>query len=602
MHVPNRTWFDPVLDSRMHTGDNAIDIAERRINAGVGYRIAIDIETPGLHDQFTIRCVTASWHGEHGIESVLLDPQRNPIHHSICAQLIDAAGEINLHNACFDTPGLYRERLISYDAIKRIRDTLLVARAAWPDSMIRKNLESLAVKHLGMADLSGGMALAFKARGFKTIADGYAGMDIDSPIYRMGAMADTAATYALMPVLVDCAVDHLLDHPFNDHGATTRDEALRVLDNQHRVNGVMLQRSAVGLAVDLAYLDEFAERTEDEKQRSIATLAQAGLEAGVGKAPKLIQHLDALGELPDGWPRTPKGALRATKADLEALDHPLAVAQRNVAHTDKVIGYLEKVANQAERSGRCHPQVQVLGASATGRMSYAWPELQQFPAEARAIITDDGQGLTSIDWSQIEPVTMANLAGDAAFLEPFEQGEDLYEPIMRAAGIPRKIAKVVLLATMYGQGIGGLSRTIGHSEDSATQIKRQMLSAMPACARWMGQVAAVADQYERVVTIGGRILTVPAFNGQVASYKAVNYMVQGSAYDIMAASIIEMDRRGIAQHLQLAMHDELVVDTEVAAEVQEIMLTPPPELIKWSGRTPVLRTDSADMQHHWASV
>jgi DNA polymerase-1 len=79
-------------------------------------------------------------------------------------------------------------------------------------------------------------------------------------------------------------------------------------------------------------------------------------------------------------------------------------------------------------------------------------------------------------------------------------------------------------------------------------------------------------------------------------------VVQGSAYDVLAHTIVTMEERGLGDRLQLALHDELVVDTEVAAEVQQIMLTPPPFLIEWAQRTPVLRTDRADMEHHWAKV
>jgi len=237
-------------------------------------------------------------------------------------------------------------------------------------------------------------------------------------------------------------------------------------------------------------------------------------------------------------------------------------------------------------------------ASATGRMSYGSPELQQFPKEARAVIGDDGQGLTSIDWSQIEPVTMANMARDIEFLEGFEAGEDLYEPIMRSCGCDRDTAKVVLLSTMYGSGIVKLAATIGHTEESAAQIRRQMFAAMRRSAKWMTMVQEIAETHGKVITAGGRIL--PVDNG--GSFKAVNYVVQGSAYDVLAASIEEMWRRGISGHLQLAMHDELVVDTTVAAEVREIMLTPPPFLIQWAERTPVFRTDRADMGHAWAKV
>ena len=85
-------------------------------------------------------------------------------------------------------------------------------------------------------------------------------------------------------------------------------------------------------------------------------------------------------------------------------------------------------------------------------------------------------------------------------------------------------------------------------------------------------------------------------------FKAVNYVVQGSAYDVLAHTIVEMERQGIGDHLQLAMHDEVVVDTPVAGEVRRIMETPPPFLTRWAGRIPVLRTDRADMGATWKKV
>lgn len=230
--------------------------------------------------------------------------------------------------------------------------------------------------------------------------------------------------------------------------------------------------------------------------------------------------------------------------------------------------------------------------------------MQQFSADARAIIAADPDkaGLTSVDWSQIEPVTLANMAGDVEFLTPFEQGADLYEPIQRAAGIDRKTAKVVLLATMYGQGEAKLAGTIGASRDGAQQIKRQMLSAMPRTSAFMGQITQVAEATGLSLTVSGRILPVPVFNGQVAAYKAINHTIQGSAYDVLSDTLIRLDDAGLADAVHLAMHDELVVDTDVDEQVQAVMNTPPVELVRRAGRTPVLRTDLERMGDHWRKV
>ncbi|AKF14318.1 DNA polymerase I [Mycobacterium phage Vincenzo] len=599
--VPSRAWYDPLLGATMATGHEAVRAADRFIN-GYDFRsqpIAFDIETPGLDNVFTINCVTAAWTTpDGGVQTILLDPQRDQNHFEVTVALLHHASWVIFHNAPFDVPPLYHAGLITDSTIKRIVDTLLITRFAVPDVMVPKNLTALSVRHLGLTDDKGGLERAFKAAGYKTQAAGFEGMDITSPVYRYGAMADTVATLAVEPIMRAKAHHWATDHPFVTYGATTEAEAEQLLWTQETVHRVMLRRSAVGLAVDMDYLDRYQEQVDVDRNLAIAELAAHGLEGGSGKGKALVQYLYDRGELPANWPRTPTKQLRATKADLEALDHPLADAQRKLAVIDKVTGYLEKVSRQAAVTGRCHPQVGVLGASATGRMSYGSPELQQFPADARPIITDDGQGLTSIDWSQIEPVTMALMAQDVEFLAPFEAGEDLYEPIMRSAGIERPVAKVVLLGTMYGLGTAKLARNIGHTEESAAQIRRQMFEAMKGCERWMRKVQNVAETYGRVVTAGGRILPVdPGFE-----YKAVNYAIQGSAYDVLAASIVEMERQGLADHLQLAMHDELVVDTEVAEAVQRIMLTPPPFLITWAQRTPVLRTDRADMGRAWAKV
>lgn len=600
MIIPHRSDYDPVLDAVMTTG---VDTARAVDQLPAGSDVAMDTETPSIIDSFTIKCVTAAWRRLDGrVESVLLDPLRNPADLVLCRLIVKRAGNLILHNAAFDIPGLYAAGIVTEDDIMtKVLDTLVLARMAYPDTLDRKSLGALAKRHLGMNELAGGMELAFKAAGFKTKAEGFEKMDIDSPVYRFGAMADTIVTLRLWPLLMADAVKLLTDHPFSNYGLADSGAAAGIIWREQRVNQVMMRRSAIGLAVDKNYLQTYGTKVEDERDLAEISLAEAGIRPGNGN--DLVNLLSETGGLPATWPKTATGKLSYAKANLESLDHPLAAAHRDLAHSTKILGYLEKVTERAKWTGRCHPQVAVLGASATGRMSYSHPELQQFPEEARPIICDDGQGLTSLDWSQIEPVTLANMARDHGFLAPFENGADLYEPIQQAAGIPRKVAKVVLLATMYGQGVAALAATIGHSQDSAMQIKRQMLAAMPESSKHMARISTIADTYGVALTVSGRILPIPRIpGGGYMAHKAVNYTVQGSAYDILAETIVECERQGIGKHIQLAMHDELVVDTEAADAIQEIMRKPPQALINWAGRVPVLRTDRADLGHSWQAA
>lgn len=596
--LPDWNHYDPSIGAFFASGQEAL----RAVEEMAPQVLALDTETPSVSDPFTIKCVTAAWYRPDGaIQTVILDPLRKPQDRDAVRVIMDKAHQVVLHNSSFDVPGLTANGLMDLDQISKVTDTLIYARMAYPDTLHKKGLGFLAAELLGMAEYSGGMARAFAAAGYKSGAEGFFKMDIDSPIYRKGAMADTVATLLLLRPIKEACWDNLTNHPFESHGAP---DPVSLMEREQLVNQIMLRRSARGLAVDIPYLHKYRDQVHGEIMRAEDTLNVANIRPGNGN--DLMAVIDEMGDLPSGWPRTPGGKLSSAKGHLEKLDHPLAKAHRVVAGSGKIITYLEQVESRSHTTGRLHPQVNILGASATGRMAYTEPPLQQFAADARPIITDDGQGLTSLDWSQIEPVTMANMAKDLQFLAPFEAGEDLYGPIQLACGLPgdkgRKVAKVVLLATMYGQGITELAKTIKHSQESAQQIKRQMLSAMPLTAQFMGRISAVADAHGKVITVSGRVLSVPSFHGEVAAYKGVNYTCQGSAYDVLAETIVAAEKAGLGKHIQLAMHDELIVDTEAAADIEQIMRKPPEDLVRWSQRVPVLRTDRADMGHAWASV
>lgn len=595
--VPDRADYDPVLGAVLTTGD-PVRAAVDGLRPGM---VAIDTETPSLSDAFTHRCLTAAWWEGDRVRTVLLDPARREGDAALSREIIGRATELVLHNAPFDVPGLYAAGLLCDNDFRKITDTLVYARIAWPDQFIPKNLGALANRLLGWDSHTGGMDTAFRAAGYRNRESGFAGMDIGSPVYRLGAMADTVATLRLSPLLLDAATDRLLDHPFTAHGCTERAAAREVVARQQRVNQIMLRRNAFGMAIDSDYLAAYRDRVAADAARSAMMLRAAGIRPGVGA--DLLRHLDSIGAVPAGWPRTATGRLSAAKGHLESLDHPLALAHRNIAHTEKIDGYLEKVAAASTFTGRLHPQCGVLGACATGRMSFSSPELQQFPAEARPIIiADEGRGLTSVDWSQIEPVLLANLAGDQGFLRPFEAGADLYEPIQLAAGVDRKVAKVVLLAAMYGQGERKLARTIGATTESAAQIRRQMFAAMPACASFMARTSAVAAKHRLVVTVGGRILTIPEKDGVPMSYVGINRVIQGGAADLLSDAIIAIDDAGLGDAIVLPMHDEIVCDTEASEQIEKLMQTPPESLCRWASRVPVLRTDRNDMGGCWKSV
>lgn len=599
LEVPDESVYQASFGAHFHTGAPAREYAAQ-MPAGV--HVALDIETPSVTDSFTVKCVTACWVQEGATHVVLLDPSRSKADWAAVRTIAERAHWLVLHNSPFDVPSLVVHEMMRREDIDKVMDTLVLARSAWPDTLTRKGLEALVERVLGVRELSGALKLAQKASGLTSNEKWYREGDIHMPSYRMGAMADTVMTLRLAAPLYEAAVARQLDHPFGVYGCTDRETAGALVLREQRNNRIMLRRASKGIRVDYDYLDSYVEEVEEARDEATLMVKHHGLRPGVGA--DIVKRLDADGVIPANWPRTPKtNALKSDKASMERLpDHPLAKAHLLIAHTKKVLGYMDKVAAKSQITGRLHPQFHILGASATGRMSASEPELQQFPEEARPILLADNDqiGLTSIDWSSIEPALLAWMAKDWDFITPFEQGADLYEPIMKMAGIVRKPAKVVLLGDMYGQGKGMLAASLGTTEERAQEIKAKMRAAMPLAARFMNLIKNVGAEHGLALTVSGRVLTIPRFNGVPAAYKAVNYTIQGSNADLIYEAMVAADEAGVADEIMLPMHDEIVCNSNAADEIQAIMSIAPPELIRRAGgRVPVIRTDRQFLGRSW---
>jgi DNA polymerase-1 len=431
-----------------------------------------------------------------------------------------------------------------------------------------------------------------------TKGQAFAAAGYDHPVYQMYAGWDGILTAMVLPHVKAEAYRQLTDHPFDRYGADAA-QAEYLMEREQRVNRVMLRRSARGLAVDPMRIDREQDRLREQMNDLADQLAGFGVKEPSNRN-QLATALDKAGVLGEDYPRTATDKLSTAKEHLEGVQHPAAAAFREHDLRRRLFTYLEHVRLVAAHTdGRVHPECHVLHAR-TGRMSYRIPEIHQFIADARTVIErdPDHRGLVSIDWSSIEPVTVANLTGDLDPIEKFEAGHKLYDVVSAAAGVPYKTAKIILLAALYGQGIKSLATKLGLSEDQldlAKALQAQVFEAMPMTRRFIGWSTAWSEEVGKTWTLSGRIVDVDREVG----YKGTNYCVQGSAYDVLSESIVGIDDAGLADGLYLAMHDELVVAEEIAHDVRRIMQRPPERLIELSGRVPKLRTDAAYLGDHW---
>jgi DNA polymerase-1 len=211
---------------------------------------------------------------------------------------------------------------------------------------------------------------------------------------------------------------------------------------------------------------------------------------------------------------------------------------------------------------------------AGGRMT-AQAGLHNLPAELRpAVAAEPGRVLVRADLGQVEPRVLAAVSGDAA-LAAATREDDLYAPVAARLGVERAVAKVAVLAAMYGQ-------TSGTAGQALAGLERAYPVAMGYLKRayddgWAGRA---------VTTYGGRRVPVGALPAGLDEAGerwararrgrfARNAVVQGAAAELFKAWAVTVraTARPRGAEVVLCLHDELLVDApqETADDVAELL-------------------------------
>lgn len=286
--------------------------------------------------------------------------------------------------------------------------------------------------------------------------------------------------------------------------------------------------------------------------------------------------------------RTPTGQLALTDDVLKDIDHPLAKAVRDIRKYTKLLGtYVENFIDMADDDSMLHPSINPLGAR-TGRMSIKSPALQTLPRgpEIRdAFIPRPDRTMLLCDFDQIELRLMAHFSGDTQMIEAIRAGQDLHTYTaalvyhVEQQGVEkwqRQLAKNAGFAKIYGAGINQFARTAGVDVVSAKQFLDGYDREFPGVRRFQVELARVVQERSR--DEGAGYVTSPLGRRHPVepgeAYKGVNYLIQGTAADVLKLKLVELDMAGVGEFMVLPVHDELVFDVpnDQLDDVQETVL------------------------------
>jgi DNA polymerase I-like protein with 3'-5' exonuclease and polymerase domains len=292
---------------------------------------------------------------------------------------------------------------------------------------------------------------------------------------------------------------------------------------------------------------------------------------------------------------------------LESLtDNDVAQSILRLRRVDRQrVTFVERLIFDHHHNGRIHASFSSLrgedGGTVTGRFSCSDPNLQQLPARdeeaARAVrglfVGDEDKPLwAACDYSSQEPRLAVHFGAAIEIESALELAAkyrenprlDLHQLVADLMEIPRKKAKILNLAQMYGQGAGSLCAALGlpFTEDWWAAKKRVVLrpgpegeellekydELVPFMRELSNEVGKAARRRGYIKTLLGRKCRFPMVAGERwYLHKAFNKLIQGSAADMTKAAMIAADKAGF--RVLVSVHDELGFAVESEDEARE---------------------------------
>lgn len=230
--------------------------------------------------------------------------------------------------------------------------------------------------------------------------------------------------------------------------------------------------------------------------------------------------------------------------------------------------YLDTFLNTADIHGYVHPSINTMAAR-TGRSSISDPALQTLPSGdpvIRRCLLPRHKGMDwySLDYSNQEPRLLAYYGQSPALLAYFNDGDgtgsihDFVAEAMFGLGYTkeqRSLAKVFGLSRAYGAGAEKMAVASGLPIQQVEKLLHEY-DVLVGLKHLNDSIASVAQNRAPnpyIVTLGGR----RSYSDEDKGYTLTNFLMQGSGADILKDAVIRLDLAGLADYINVPVHDEL---------------------------------------------
>ncbi len=425
------------------------------------------------------------------------------------------------------------------------------------------------------------------------------------------------------------AIEHLKDIPQRIVGKYCRQDCKAtydlyfaqqpLLEEQHLLNAndiecelypLLMQMKGNGFRLDMSKLFERMDQFEEEYEDGMHKLEQkygfAEDTLSLNSAND-IEKMWRAEKLPIEYTATGKPSFAA--AVLEDSNHPLAEKiqhLRGLAKTNAFLGSWVDYAVDGYLHPCFYPAKRDDSGTVTGRWSSGDPNLQQVPARAEKhgkelrslFVPEPGYILGAFDYKQIEYRVFIHFAdgtgADKARAEFHIHDVDYHQMVQEMMGWVtgdkdkdkeyRHITKNLNFGSIYCMGARSFAKKFKRplmkahpdadpenlfplADSLMKEYKRKIPFVEPTCRK----IIQTGEKRGYVRTLSGRRQRMPLDGG---AYKLVNYLIQGSAADLLKKALVDAWNAGVFKVLKLhaQIHDEIVFSIPDTKEGYEACL------------------------------
>ena len=356
----------------------------------------------------------------------------------------------------------------------------------------------------------------------------------------------------------------------------------RVYDNEARLVSTCQDMERVGIHIDREYCERAAAY---ETGRAAGVAERFAQLTGVPFKDSGKVFAEVFTSLGIEYPKTAKGNPSFTAEVLKDVVHDVARTIEDYRDAHSRANYYHGFMFHCDSDGDLHPNMKQ-GGTATGRFSYADPNLQNLTKEAdegqafmvrRALVPRDGYSFCMMDYDQMEYRMMLEYAKEMPIIQQVLAGVDVHTATADMMGVDRKTAKTINFMLLYGGGVAKLAQALCIGEFEAKCLRNLYFSRLPMVENLICRVQHTARTRGYIFNWLGRRSHFPDPN---FAYKAPNYLIQGGCADVVKIAMNRIDDllKGKKSRMLVQVHDEILFeihDTEretgIIGDLKDIM-------------------------------